>query len=103
MDWEKINKKNLNIETGKKKENVLETGKKKGAITTDYADKNKKIDKEKLINKQTVWTGLRAEDAEHFGDIQDADLHRANIYNFENTPEKRLNWQEESRKSKMEV
>ena len=91
MDWEKINKKNLNIETGKKKENVLETGKKKGAITTDYADKNKKIDKEKLINKQTVWTGLRAEDAEHFGDIQDADLHRENIYNFENTPEKRLN------------
>ena len=95
-------KKNLIIEDDdEQKIDILKQGSKKGIISTDIADKNKKVDKAILINKQTVKTGLKDEDAENFGEIADADRYKADTYTFENLPAKRLAREQEIMNNEM--
>ncbi len=73
-----------------KKENILNNNLKNNIISHDIADKNKTLNKDKLINTQKVNTGLRADDAEYLQDVIDMDLYREQIINFENLPKYRL-------------
>ena len=90
MDGFNTYKKNLKQKEIKKTENLLDKGKKKGVIATDLIDNNKKLDKNLLLNKQTVKTGLRDIDAEYLQGVIDADLNKEGIVDFENLPFVRL-------------
>ena len=85
------NMKNLKQNSQKQRKNIFDTGiKQKGIVDNDLILKEKVIEKDKLINKQTVKVGLREEDADYYDDIIDVDLYRDQVVTFENAPMVRL-------------
>ncbi len=63
---------------------------KNDVISKNILDKAKKINEEQLINKGNVEAGLRLEDAEYLGDVQDMEDYLKQTTTFENLPLIRL-------------
>ena len=90
MDLYHKNLKKKGINTAEDKKNILNNDLKNQIIQKDIADRNKILDKDKLINTQKVTTGLKANDAEYLQGAIDMDLHKEYTITFETLPAYRL-------------